>query len=307
MNSPLRVFSISILTLLAASGLRGADDSFHPPDSILLKNGKTIHGLIIKNTVDSVILQEKSGENTYYKKDIVRIRDEADLDAMYTDITRKGSLPAWRVIANDLRTHDAIKSLVQIPATGIDKGEFKNVPYLSFRANRDIELNIYGDPENPAGFEMGIYGGKAGNDKLRQDIRAFLAGFLSSRAEVAMLYSLNLNEGIGTAGELTIEITPKNGLDAYGAWWISLYNKKSLAKDRLSDAAYAKITRPSEEVVDKHGNVLAADLPARNVTLADQMKDLETSAKLLLRGFYRDKDGNFRMIFEPKPEPTPRQ
>lgn len=307
MNSPLRVFSFSLVALLAAGGLRAADDSFHPPDSLLLKNGKTVHGLIVKITVDSVILQEKSGENIYLKKDIVRIRDEADMDAMYTDITHKGSLPAWRVIANDLRTHDSIKSLVQIPATAVDKGEFKNVPYMSFRANRDVELNIYGNPENPAGFEMGIYGGKADNDKLRQDIRAFLAGFLTTRQEVAMLYSLNLNEGIGTTGDLTIEITPKNGLDAYGAWWISLYNKKSLAKARLSDAAYAKVTRPSDEVVDKHGNVLAADWPTKEMTLTDQVKELQTSAKMLLRGFYRDKNGNFRMILEPKPEPSPAQ
>lgn len=293
--------------MLTLGALHASDDSFNPPDTLVLKNGKTVHGLIVKNTVDSVVFQEKSGETTYLKKDIVRIRDEADLKAMYTDITRKGSLPAWRVIANDLRTHDAIKSLVQIPATAIDKGEFKNVPYMSFRANRDVELNIYGDPENPAGFEMGIYGGKASNDKLRQDIRAFLAGFLETRDEIAMLYSLNLNEGIGTAGDLTIEITPKNGLDAYGAWWISLYNKKSLARDRLSDAAYAKITRPMNEVVDKHGNVLAADLPSKQMTLSDQVKELQTSAKMLLHGFYRDKDGNFRMILEPKPEPSPAQ
>ena len=88
----------------------------------------------------------------------MRIIDNADAKALYTDINRKGKLPSWRVIANDLRTHDAIKSLVEIPATVIDVGDFKNVPYKSFRVNNEVELNIYGDPENPAGVELGIYG-----------------------------------------------------------------------------------------------------------------------------------------------------
>jgi len=224
------------------------------------------------------------------------------MDATYTDINRKGDLPAWRVIANDLRTHDTIKSLVEIPATAVDTGEFRNVPYISFRANHDIELNIYGNPEDPAGFEIGIYGSRSGNNKLRQEIRAFLAGFLSTRDEVATLYSLNLNEGLGHAGDLTIEITPKNGLDAYGAWWISLYSKKRLAAARVSDSTYAKLTRPMSEVVDKHGNVLPSSLPPKKeMSLMDQVNDLQNSAKLLLRGFYRDKEGNFRVILEPKP------
>ena len=84
------------------------------------------------------------------------------IHALYTEMNRKGKLPSWRVIANDLRTHDTIKSLVEIPATVIDNGEFKNVPYKSFRVNNDVELNIYGDPENPAGIELGIYGPKSG-------------------------------------------------------------------------------------------------------------------------------------------------
>src|SRR5207249_3122550 len=49
-----------------------------------------------------------------------------------------------------------IVALEQIPATVIDKGILKNVPYLSHRSG-DYEFNVYGDPEAPSGIEIGIY------------------------------------------------------------------------------------------------------------------------------------------------------
>lgn len=301
MNPSLRLLPALILCLCAAHGARAAGDSFEAPDSLVLKNGRTVRGLIIKNSRDAVLLQEKSGETSYPKSEIVRIRDEANTKAMFTGISRKGGLPPWRVIANDLRTHDEIKSLVEIPLTAVDTGEFKNVPYMSFRANNDIELDIYGDPEDPAGFEIGIFGARSGSDKLRKVIRAFLAGFLATRDEIGALYSLSLNGGIRTVGDLTIEITPKTAPDAYGAWWISLYNRKALAKVRLTDAAYAKITRPQSQVVDKNGRVLAG-VPLNNqVTLSEKMHAVEDSAKMMFRGFYRDKNGDFRFYTQTAP------
>lgn len=46
--------------------------------------------------------------------------------------------------------------LVQIPATVIDKGVLRNVPYKSYRAG-DYEVNVYGDPDQPARVEIGVY------------------------------------------------------------------------------------------------------------------------------------------------------
>ena len=74
----------------------------------------------------------------------------------------------------------------------IDVADFRNVPYKSFRVNEDVELNIYGDPENPAGVELGIYGPQSADKKLRKLLRGYLAGFLTTREEIAALYSLGL-------------------------------------------------------------------------------------------------------------------
>jgi hypothetical protein len=291
-----RRIPLAIILVTAACGaLRADDDLFKAPDSLVLKDGRVVRGLILKNARDAVLLQHEFVEAQYPKNEIIRINDNADI--LYTDIPKKGDLPAWRVMANDLRTNDMIKSLVEIPATMIDTGVFKDVPYKSFRVNRDIELNIYGDPNDPAGIELGIYGPRSGNQKLRKALRGYLAGFLTTREEVARLYALNLDEGLAQAGNLTLEITPRTAPDAYGAWWISLYNMKDLDDVRLGPAEYAKLVRPVDEVIDKRGNVIAHGKWTDDE--ADMAPRLGSDANVILRGFYRDKNGDFRVITEP--------
>lgn len=294
MNS--RAILALCLAGLVALTAHAADDSFHSPDTLVLKDGRTVHGLIIKNSVGSVLLQEEFDEVAYPKSEIVRIRDEADIGILFTDIARKGDLPSWRVIANDLRTHDDIKSLVEIPATAISVGEFRNVPYKSFRVNRDIELNIYGDPNDPIGLELGIYGRRVGDRRLQSALRAYLAGFLTTRAELTALYAIDFKGGLKTAGDITIEITPHTAPDAYGAWWISLYNRRDLEAARLSDAAYARLTKPASEVLDRRGRVIAKGWSERDLGNSVRLKKAGSDAPVLARGFYRDANGDFQII-----------
>ena len=300
-----RIRPAVVILLLATSSAfcAPANTSFKAPDSLVLKDGRTIRGLIIKNSVDSVTIQQEYGEETYKKTDITRIRDEADIGVAYTDIFRKGDLPPWRVIANDLRTRDGIKSLVEIPATTIDNGVFKNIPYISFRANEHVELNIYGNPNKPAGIEMGLYGGLSGNDKLRKILRSYLAGFLTSRAEIAALYAISFDGGIQTAGDITIEITPKSAPDAYGAWWISLYNRKSLDSVRMRPADYDRLTRRPSEVIDKNGRVIASGWSKDDLKKSKHVGRLGDNAHVILRGFYRDDKGDFQVLTQNKPTP----
>ena len=300
MNSARKLVLAIIFCVGFGGSLRAADDSFRAPDSLVLKDGRVVRGLIIRNSADSVLIQHENKEDEYPKNKIVRINDNADTGATYTEMNRKGKLPSWRVIANDLRTNDAIKSLVEIPATVIDVGDFKNVPYKSFRVNNDVELNIYGDPEDPAGVELGIYGPRSGNKRLRKILRGYLAGFLTTREEIAALYSLNLEKGITQAGNIILEITPKDAPDAYGAWWVSLYNRKDLERVRLSDAEYARLVRPVNEVIDKRGRVISGGWSEKDARRSKKINQMGDSAKVLLRGFYRDDQGVFRLITEPE-------
>lgn len=302
-----RSVSVTLVALVALSvcsgpALQAANSAPPFPDSLVLKDGTTVNGIILKNSWNSILLQEQTEEKTYPKSEIVRIRDEADTGMYFTEVNRRGELPPWRVIANDLRTNDAVKELVEIPATRITWGRFKNIPYKSFRVNNNIELNIYGDPENPAAIEFGIFGLRSGVDKLRKILRAYLAGFLSSHEEIAALYALDFKGSTREVDGLVFEITPKNAPDAQGAWWISLSNGKKLARAQVNDAEYALVTRPEEEVVDKYGRLLSKTLKDTQRSMTDTIKALSTSSGETIRGFYRNKDGSLRFITKPQEE-----
>ncbi|MFV0415128.1 MAG: hypothetical protein ACK5NG_02045 [Chthoniobacterales bacterium] len=273
--------------------LSAAEIDFRTMDRIVLKNGQKINGLIVSNTAKDVTLQQYNKEVTYPKSEIARIDDLPNEE--YMTAARHGELPSWQVIVNDLRTMDNVKTLVQIPSVRVDNGVFKNVPYMSFRINKNVEINIYGDPKNPAGIEMGVYGLRPGK-ALRKVLRSYLAGFLTTREEVAALYSIGLKKGKKQAGDLMFEVTPRTAPDAYGAWWLSIYNKKHLADVSLSDAEYDRLTVPAEELLTRRGRVRPGSWTPEEVGNCSRSEALERDSQVILRGFYRDKNGVFRLL-----------
>lgn len=285
----------ALASLAVLAGLVGAaDDSFHAPDTLVLKNGRRVHGLIVRNTAHDVLMQEQFNENSYPKSEIDRIIDVPDVGTEFTKITEKGDLPSWRVILNDLRSHDRIQSLVEIPAVRVEEGVFRNVPYKAFRINDHIELDIYGDPEDPIAIEFGVFGPRQFSTKLRKFLRTYLAGFLNSRAEIAALYGIGLKEGTQRADDLIFEVTPRTAPDAFGAWWISLYNEKDVNASRLSDAEYARLTLPSDQVMDRHGHLKSRQWTREDLNKAPRHDGDDD--EIIQRGFYRDKKGVFHLL-----------
>jgi hypothetical protein len=240
------------LTLTTASA-KQKNEGYAAPDSLLLKSGRLVEGVIINNTADAVWIQKRYGISKFPKSEITRIRDAADVGMEFTATHTKGDLPAWRVMVNDIRNNDQIKSLEQIPATAIDNGLYKNVPYLSFRLNELMEMNIYGDPDDPAAIEFGAYGRLARNDKMRQTLRAFLAGFLATKEEIAAIYSVPFSGGEKCVDTICFKVIPVHAPDSYGGWWISIYNPGKLTTSRMDDEKYTKLTRPPEEVIGRGG------------------------------------------------------
>jgi hypothetical protein len=267
------------------------------PDTVVLRDGTEVRGLIVRNSRGDVVIQTPKGEETYQKSEIGRIRDADGEGAYLTIPERKGSLPPWRTIANDLRHNDGVRKFEQIPATVVDNGVFKNVPYLSFRLNGLIEVNIYGDPDDPAGLEVGIYGALSKNQDARRMVREFIASYLNSREEIAALYQLNENKGLRDVGPMTVEYTPPSAPDAEGAWWLSVYNRKEIADARLTDAEYARLTMPVEAVQDKKGAIRETAWEADDKDDSIRLHHQDGNGdRLFVRGFYRDKEGNFRLL-----------
>lgn len=108
----------------------------------------------------------------------------------------------------------------QIPATVIDVGRLSYVPYSSFQVGDDRELNIYGDPEAPACVEIGLYRKLLSSDDEKQRCVAYLRRIFPTMNPSG----LPLTAGKMVKGGVVIEVTPPDAPDAYGGWWISIYN-----------------------------------------------------------------------------------
>lgn len=277
-------------------GLHADDHSVNPdPDTIFMNDGTEKKGLIIRNNTTTVTLQQRMGEVVIPKAYIRRIDDELN-EVYFADMVKPGKLPPWRMIVMDLRCDDSIRSFRQIPATTVEKGEFARIPYLSFRINRRVEMNVYGNPEDPVCIEFGIYERRASEiTRFKKITRTYLAGLLDNRREIAALYSLDDKGGKKTVGELTFQVTPPDAPDSDGGWWISVYEHKRLDGARIPDENYRKITLPFGEV--NHGNgvlregngaVFDSFLSSTMSRWAPKMPDL--------KGFYRDRMGDLKLL-----------
>ncbi len=284
------------------------------PDTVMLNDGTVVHGLIVRNGADIITLQEKMGERDIPKSWIRRIIDSNHQQAYFAEIVNPGTLPPWRMVVQDLRTDDNIKTFREVPATAIDIGYLKNIPYISFRINKRVEMNVYGNPENPVCLEFGIYERKPEEiTKFKKIIRAYLAGILSSRAEVGALYALPETGGDIRVGRVALKVLPPTAPDAYRGWWLSVYRPDALASARVSDAAYAKVTIPFNRVDLKTGDLRAAVLRKNGGMLEEPLLNLKVLNILMpgVNGFYRDKMGILQPLFpsakstNPNPSTTP--
>ncbi len=270
------------------------------PDTLVLNDGTSLHGLIIKNNAKEVVLQERKGEQTIPKSHIRRIEDQGHSQLYFADIVDPHKLPPWQMIVQDLRTDDNIRSFEQIPPTAIESGYLRNVPYFSFRINKHVEMNVYGNPEDPVCLEFGVY--EHGSKKItmfKKLIREYLAGTLESRAEIAALYALKECGDERQVGTLRFKISPPTSPDAYGGWWISVYDPKRLEKARVSDAVYDRETLPFNEVNTKSGK-LREDRNMNHAKFLNKTMMNWSQIQPDLRGFYRDKMGDLQLLTSPK-------
>lgn len=141
------------------------------------------------------------------------------------------------------------RSLAQIPSTVISKGVLRNIPYLSYRAG-EYELNVYGDPAAPAGLEIGIHKELLKSAAAKKNCLDLMAGLVEDAADRALIAGLKQDVDKKVRNGLTFEITPPTAEDAYGGWWVSIYDEKALDRSRASEEEMAKITVSKQGVKD---------------------------------------------------------
>ena len=151
--------------------------------------------------------------------------------------------PSCNDITNRLSTLTWAKDLQQIPATVIDSGVLKDVPYNSFKAG-DYEVNVYGDPSAPACVEIGIYRTLLNDRTAMKNCTDFMSGILPRGNHKYALTQLHLAKDWMESDGICMEITPPQDEDAYGGWWVSAYISDALNRARASPEEMAFISVP---------------------------------------------------------------
>jgi hypothetical protein len=207
-------------------------------DSVNFTSGRAADCTVLQETADHVAV--------LYGSSVIRVERSmiASLDRQQPSIpqTAYSRTPDFRTVAARLGAESWAADLHQIPATVIDKGNLRNVPYKSLRAGGDYEINVYGDPESPAGFEVGVYRGLLDDAQAKKNCRELVCALLGDRQDVAAVRGLREDKDLVVRDGLTLEITPPAAEDAYKGWWVSVYNRPMLDAQRASEKEMAAIT-----------------------------------------------------------------
>lgn len=215
-------------------------------DIIILGHGEIVSGEVIQQNDDEVTVKLDGDPITYQKYSVKNVRlTSTDGNGHPFEFADTNRIPNWGKIVSTFTKPSWAYQPRQIPATVIDNGVLKDVPYVSFHCAGDCyELNIYGDLENPACVEVGVLKTLAKNEHARSNCVDFVASILTRFSDQRIARALKHSKQTVTNDDLTFEITLPDEPDAYGGWWISVYNESALEAARASDNDLLSITEP---------------------------------------------------------------
>lgn len=216
-------------------------------DVVILNSGTVITGNVLQQDSDGALIQMDYGTFRYASSSIKNVKKEAMASPI--DSSSGHRIPNWAKVVSMLATNGWAHGLKQIPATVIDNGVLKDVPYISFRCNTaGYEINIYGDLDNPSGIEIGAINYLVKSDEAKNNCLNFICSLLASDDDKKIVRGLHLNQKDLTKKEATtFETTMPDESDAYGGWWVSVYDENLLATARASGEELLAITQPRVE------------------------------------------------------------
>ena len=227
----------TLLGVLCMAGVVSAD-------TIRLRNGGTLEGVVVKEGDDAVVVRLKYATVTLDRTEIEAIEKKAPDPQPAAAPAR---LPRWDRCIEVVASRTWARDLRQIPATVIDKGILKNVPYMSHKSG-NYEFNLYGDPDDPAGIEIGVHRELLKSEPAKTECLEVILALLADAKDATALRSLNLKPGKTERDGLTFEVTPETAEDAYEGWWISVYSLKLLDEARATEEELKRITVTEEEL-----------------------------------------------------------
>jgi hypothetical protein len=187
-----------------------------------------------------------------------------------SQLSKGQHLPSWRVMLRQLAKESWSKGLRQAPATVVDVGVLRNVPYRSFRWG-DREVNVYGDPQSPSCIEIGLYDKSLDSPSAKEQSRGFMRALLPDVADKSVVDRLKPDEDLQQREGWTFEVTPPTAKDAYGGWWISVYSEDALNRVRASDEEMKELVCQAPEAS------LPSTEPAKSDWTPDEYKLVKRS------------------------------
>ena len=205
-------------------------------DSVEMQNGSSIACVVLQESPVTITILYGSSVLRVPRSSVVSVnRGDAQTEPPTTAEQPISRLPDYKTIVVTVAVSSWASDLRQIPATVIDTGILRNVPYKSHRAGRDYEINVYGDPISPSGFEIGVHGSLLVDDKAKQNCLECALKLLGEKEDREVIRGMSLEKDEKARNGLTFEITPPTAPDVYGGWWISVYSKEALDAVRASD------------------------------------------------------------------------
>jgi len=213
-------------------------------DVIHLKNGGKLEGVIIHDQDGDVVVRLKYATVELEKGEIESIEKKEGAAAPGAPAVR---LPRWDRCIEVGKSKTWEGKWSQVPALVVEEGPLKNVPYMSFRSG-NYEFNLYGDPEAPAGIEIGVYKELLKNEAAKKQCLDAIAQLLIHPKDAEVVKGLGLTETKKERDGMVFEITPDTAPDAFGGWWVSVYDTAMIEKARATQEELDKITATKEEM-----------------------------------------------------------
>ena len=218
---PMRSVGIVVFLLGAAAGAQG--------DTLTFPSGGQMKGVVLSKNEDAVVVRIRVGLMTLDPSQVTSIEKDAPAPATARRLT------AWEACFAALRTRPWGAELRPQKALIIDSGTWKYVPYT-----RDVsgarEFSIYGDPDAPAGYEIGLTKSLASSVEAQKEAVALLSELLSDSRDREALAALKLSDGSKSDREgLSFEVEKGKNADGVDTWWLSVYSPGALDLARVSE------------------------------------------------------------------------
>jgi hypothetical protein len=272
---------ILLLTVLSGVALTAQ------ADVVVLQSGAVVTGNILQQDANGVLLQMEAGT---YRYPLAWIKDVKKEAAAARHVSNNGQvIPDWAQIVTLLAGNSWAQGMKQVPATMIEAGNYRNVPYVSFRCGNGLyEVNIYGDLNQPAAVQIGAMDYLHQTSQEKSNCVNFLCSVLASADARKNVRALSLTEKDSQrdSGFTFTTILPGEW-GSYGGWWVSACNTNALAAAQATDGEIASLTQsPSTTNVVNITNTVVVSTAATSASSTSATTTTGDSGQITSSGTY---------------------